>query len=142
MDIIAACEAVKFARKWTVDDKKGPLLLEFVTYRYGGHSMSDPGTIYRAREEVRRMRSTQDPIRGLQRSIEEWGLGSEQELKVHPIPFILLPLTSPQQLDKDAKAEVDAAVEEAKASPEPLAKNLWTKGTEPPFMHGRVREDT
>ncbi|KAJ7154599.1 mitochondrial pyruvate dehydrogenase E1 component beta subunit [Mycena filopes] len=130
MDIIAAKQAVKFARKWTVDDKKGPLLLEFVTYRYGGHSMSDPGTTYRTREEVQRMRSTQDPIRGLQRYIEEWGLASEQELK---------------QLDKDAKAEVDAAVEEAKASPEPLIKDLWTdiyfKGTAPPSMRGREREE-
>ncbi|KAJ7669408.1 mitochondrial pyruvate dehydrogenase E1 component beta subunit [Mycena polygramma] len=130
MDIIAARQAVQFARKWTVEDKKGPLLLEFVTYRYGGHSMSDPGTTYRTREEVQRMRSTQDPIRGLQRYIEEWGLATEQELK---------------QLDKDAKAEVDAAVEEAKASPEPLEKDLWTdiyyKGTEPPYMRGREREE-
>ncbi|KAJ6600008.1 mitochondrial pyruvate dehydrogenase E1 component beta subunit [Mycena vulgaris] len=130
MDIIAAQQAVKFARKWTAEDKKGPILLEFVTYRYGGHSMSDPGTTYRTREEVQRMRSTQDPIRGLQRYIEEWGLASEQELK---------------QLDKDAKAEVDAAVEEAKASPEPLIKDLWTdiyyKGTEPPYMRGREREE-
>jgi pyruvate dehydrogenase E1 component alpha subunit len=45
-------------------------------------SMSDPGTTYRTREEVQRMRSTQDPIRGLQRYIEEWGLATEQELKV------------------------------------------------------------
>ncbi|KAJ7676471.1 dehydrogenase E1 component-domain-containing protein [Mycena rosella] len=130
MDIIAAREAVRFARRWTVDEKRGPLLLEFVTYRYGGHSMSDPGTTYRTREEVQRMRSTQDPIRGLQRYIEEWGLASEQELK---------------QLDKNAKAEVDAAVEEAKASPEPLLKDLWTdiyyKGTEPPYMRGREREE-
>ena len=44
--------------------------------------MSDPGTTYRTREEVQRMRSTQDPIRGLQRYIEEWGLASEEELKV------------------------------------------------------------
>jgi len=130
MDIIAAKHAVEYARRWTVDEKKGPLLLEFVTYRYGGHSMSDPGTTYRTREEVQRMRSTQDPIRGLQRYIEEWGLASEQELK---------------QLDKDAKAKVDAAVEEAKASPEPLIKDLWTdiyyKGTEPPYMRGREREE-
>jgi hypothetical protein len=51
----------------------------------------------------------------------------------------------PQQLDKDAKAEVDAAVEEAKKSPEPLLKDLWTdiyyKGTEPPYMRGREREE-
>ena len=51
--------------------------------------MSDPGTTYRTREEVQRMRSTQDPIRGLQRYIEEWGLATEQELKVGS-PFLSL----------------------------------------------------
>jgi pyruvate dehydrogenase E1 component alpha subunit len=130
MDIIATLQAVKYARNWAVDQEKGPLLLEFVTYRYGGHSMSDPGTTYRTREEVQRMRSTQDPIRGLQRYIEEWGVASEQDLKA---------------LDKEAKAEVDAAVEVAKASPEPNASDLWTdiyyKGTEPPFMRGRDRDE-
>lgn len=38
MDIIAAKQAVEWARQWTVEEEKGPLLLEFVTYRYGGHS--------------------------------------------------------------------------------------------------------
>jgi len=130
MDIIAVKQAVEWARQWTVEEEKGPLLLEFVTYRYGGHSMSDPGTTYRTREEVQRMRSTQDPIRGLQRYIEEWGLATEQELKKH---------------DKDAKALVDAAVAEAKESPEPMAVDLWTdiyyKNTEPSFMRGREREE-
>lgn len=93
MDIIASREAVKYARKWTVDDKKGPIILEFVTYRYGGHSMSDPGTTYRTREEVQRMRSTQDPIRGLQRNIEDWGVATEQELKVrHSQYFSVAPV--------------------------------------------------
>jgi TPP-dependent pyruvate/acetoin dehydrogenase alpha subunit len=45
------------------------------------HSMSDPGTTYRTREEVQRMRSTQDPIRGLQHYIEEWGVATDAELK-------------------------------------------------------------
>lgn len=129
MDIIAARHAVQYARKW-VTEGNGPLLMEFVTYRYGGHSMSDPGTTYRTREEVQRMRSTQDPIRGLQKYIEEWGLATEQELKL---------------LDKEAKAEVDEAVEEAKASPEPELGALWTdiyyKGTEPAVMRGREREE-
>jgi len=129
MDIIASKHAVQYARNW-VTEGNGPLLLEFVTYRYGGHSMSDPGTTYRTREEVQRMRSTQDPIRGLQRYIEEWGLATEQELK---------------QFDKAAKAEVDQAVEEAKQSPEPSTDDLWTdiyyKGTEPPFMRGRERDE-
>lgn len=42
MDIIASKHAAQYARKWTVDDKNGPLLLEFVTYRYGGHSYAAP----------------------------------------------------------------------------------------------------
>ena len=81
MDIIAVKQAVKFTRDW-VTSGKGPILLEFVTYRYGGHSMSDPGTTYRTRDEIQRMRSTQDAIRGLARYIEEWGLATEQDLKV------------------------------------------------------------
>jgi len=129
MDIIAVRQGVQFAKKW-VTEGNGPLVMELVTYRYGGHSMSDPGTTYRTREEVQRMRSTQDPIRGLQRYIEEWGLATEQDLKM---------------LDKEAKAEVDEAVEEAKKSPEPELKDLWTdiyyKGTEPPYMRGREREE-
>jgi len=129
MDIIASHQAVKYAKQW-VTDGKGPLLLEFVTYRYGGHSMSDPGTTYRTREEIQRMRSTQDPIRGLQSYIEKWGLASEEDLK---------------RIEKEAKATVDNAVEEAKASPEPEPKDLWTdiyyKGTQPSYMRGREREE-
>jgi len=129
MDIIAVHQAVKHARDWALADK-GPLLLEFVTYRYGGHSMSDPGTTYRTREEVQRMRSTQDPIKGLQKYIEDWGLASEEELK---------------EIDKKAKQEVDAAVEEAKQSPEPKLEGLWSDiyypGTEPDFMRGRERDE-
>ncbi|KDQ16337.1 hypothetical protein BOTBODRAFT_31027 [Botryobasidium botryosum FD-172 SS1] len=129
MDIIASHQAVKYARKWAIENN-GPLLLEFVTYRYGGHSMSDPGTTYRTREEIQRMRSTQDPIKGLQTYIEEWGVASEADLKA---------------IDKQVKAEVDAAVEEAKASPEPEAKDLWTDiyypGTGPASMRGREREE-
>ncbi|KAH9066221.1 pyruvate dehydrogenase e1 component alpha subunit [Lactarius vividus] len=129
MDIIASAQAVKYARDWVIAGN-GPLLLEFVTYRYGGHSMSDPGTTYRTREEVQRMRSTQDPIRGLQRYIEEWGVATDAELKA---------------IDKAAKEEIDKAVEQAKASPEPRAEDLWTdiyyKGTEPPIMRGRERDE-
>jgi pyruvate dehydrogenase E1 component alpha subunit len=92
--------------------------------------MDDPETTYRTSEEVQRMRSTRDPIRGLQRYIEDCGLATDQELK---------------QLDKEAKVEVDAAVAEAKRSPEPRAVDLWSdiysKGNEPPFMRGREREE-
>ncbi|VDB94972.1 unnamed protein product [Peniophora sp. CBMAI 1063] len=129
MDVLAVRQAAAYARDWCLAGK-GPLLLEYVTYRYGGHSMSDPGTTYRTRDEVQKMRSTQDPIRGLQRYIEEWGVATEDELK---------------QIDKDAKATVEQAVEEAKASPEPTIEEAWTDiyyaGTEPPAMRGREREE-
>jgi pyruvate dehydrogenase E1 component alpha subunit len=96
------------------------------------------------------MRSTKDPIRGLQHYIEQWGLATEQELKVRFF-FVFIPGETVtrnfhhQALDKEAKQEVDKAVEEAKASPEPRLEDLWTdiyyKGTEPPFMRGREREE-
>jgi pyruvate dehydrogenase E1 component alpha subunit len=76
-----------------------------------------------------------------------WGLATEQELKVfihHGPPHNPISHYG-QALDKVAKAEVDAAVEEVKASPEPAGKELWTdiyyKGTEPPFMRGREQEE-
>ncbi|CDZ98379.1 mitochondrial pyruvate dehydrogenase e1 component beta subunit [Phaffia rhodozyma] len=130
MDILACHQASKFVKQWCADGK-GPILCEFVTYRYGGHSMSDPGTTYRTRDEVQRMRSTQDPINGLKKNIIEWGVADEATLKA---------------IDKDAKAEVDQAVVEAKASPQPdINVEFWTdiyvKGTEPPFQRGREKEE-
>ncbi|KAG6847182.1 hypothetical protein C0991_002260, partial [Blastosporella zonata] len=90
--------------------------------------MSDPGTTYRSHEEVQQMRSTKDPIRGLERYIEGWGLASADELK---------------EIEKEAKATVNEAVEEAKASPEPPDEDLWTdiyrKGDALSFRRGRER---
>lgn len=110
MDILAVREATKWAREWATSGK-GPLLVEFVTYRYGGHSMSDPGTTYRTREEVQQMRSSQDAIAGLKKYILEWGATDEASLKA---------------IDKAAKEEVDAAVEEAKQSPFPDQVEFWS----------------
>lgn len=108
MDVLSVHNACKYAKEWTTAGK-GPLLLEFITYRYGGHSMSDPGTTYRSREEIQHMRSTNDPIAGLRNRLLESGVVEESELK---------------RIDKAAKAEVDAAVEEAKKSPEPDIKKV------------------
>jgi pyruvate dehydrogenase E1 component alpha subunit len=92
--------------------------------------MDDPESMYRTYEEVQRMRSIHDPIRGLQRYIKDGDIATSQELK---------------RLDKEAEAEVDAAVAEAKRSPEPRTVDLWSdiysKGNEPPFMRGREREE-
>lgn len=110
MDVLSVYGGVKFAKEWT-QSGKGPLLLEFVTYRYGGHSMSDPGTTYRTREEIQHMRSANDPITGLKQRLLDWGIISEDELKA---------------IDKSVRQEVDADVEEAKKSPEPEMDSLAT----------------
>ena len=87
----------------------GPFLLEMKTYRYRGHSMSDPGK-YRTREEIQKMRGERDCIEQARHILTELGVG-EDALK---------------QIDTDVKARVNEAAEFAQSSPEPDAKELWT----------------
>ncbi|KAJ3401332.1 alpha subunit of pyruvate dehydrogenase [Chytriomyces hyalinus] len=119
MDALAVREASKIARDWTIAN--GPLVMEYVTYRYGGHSMSDPGTTYRTREEIQNMRSNRDCITQLKNRILESGASTEEELKA---------------IDKEARVEMDQAVEESKASPEPdlsvLNADIYAPGTYDP----------
>ncbi|KAK5200738.1 alpha subunit of pyruvate dehydrogenase [Cryomyces antarcticus] len=131
MDVLAVKAAVEYGKKWTLE-VKGPLVFEYVTYRYGGHSMSDPGTTYRTREEIQRMRSTNDPIAGLKQKLLDWEVTSEEELKA---------------IDKEARSHVDAEVAEAEKMPPPeatpqiLYEDIYVRGSEPPFMRGRVPEE-
>ena len=131
MDVLAVKAAVKYGKEWTGADK-GPLVLEYVTYRYGGHSMSDPGTTYRTREEIQRMRSTNDPISGLKQKILDWGVTSEDELK---------------KIDKEARSHVSEEVAAAEAMAVPEAKpsilfeDIYVPGSEPRFIRGRVPEE-
>lgn len=132
MDVLAVYQASKFAKDWTTSGN-GPLVLEYETYRYGGHSMSDPGTTYRTREEVQNMRSRNDPIAGLKLTLLELGIATEDEIK---------------SFDKEARKYVDEQVKEAQNSPPPEAKmdilfeDVYVKGTEVPILRGRVREDS
>ncbi|MEM7744315.1 MAG: pyruvate dehydrogenase (acetyl-transferring) E1 component subunit alpha [Pseudomonadota bacterium] len=89
---------------------QGPYILEVKTYRYRGHSMSDPAK-YRTREEVSKMRETRDPIDGLRKVILDAGLSDEDAFK---------------QIDKDVKAVVNEAASFAQESPEPAEAELWT----------------
>ncbi|KAJ3182772.1 alpha subunit of pyruvate dehydrogenase [Geranomyces variabilis] len=129
MDVLAVREASKYAREWALAGN-GPLVMEMVTYRYGGHSMSDPGTTYRTREEIQHMRSTNDPITGLKERILERGIANEDELK---------------KMDKEARTDIDKAVAEAKESPEPDLKELFTDiytvGNEPRFLRGTAPDE-
>lgn len=131
MDVLAVKAAVKYGKEWTAADK-GPLVLEYVTYRYGGHSMSDPGTTYRTREEIQRMRSTNDPIAGLKQKILDWQVTTEDELK---------------KLDKEARNHVaeEVAAAEAMAFPEAkssiLFEDIYVKGSEPLSIRGRTTDE-
>jgi len=105
--------AVKAAGDMALDHArsgKGPYILEMMTYRYRGHSMSDPAK-YRAREEVQKMREEHDPIEQVRRRLEEKGWASEESLK---------------DIDKEIRRVVNEAAEFAQADPEPDQSELWT----------------
>jgi pyruvate dehydrogenase E1 component alpha subunit len=76
MDVLAVRGAAQTALDW-VRAGKGPVLLELKTYRYRGHSMSDPAK-YRSRDEVQAVRDKSDPIEAAKRELEALGVGEDQ----------------------------------------------------------------
>jgi pyruvate dehydrogenase E1 component alpha subunit len=107
-DIFAVREAAAKALDY-VRSGNGPYILEVMTYRYRGHSMSDPGN-YRTKEEVEDYKTSKDPINRLKARLFDEGV-TEDDLKV---------------IDKEIKAIIKETEEFAKTSPEPEAKELWT----------------
>ena len=95
--------------KW-VREGNGPTILEMLTYRYRGHSMSDPAK-YRTREEVQKMREEQDPIEQVRRRLLDGKLVSEDDVKA---------------IDAEIRGIVTAAAEFAQNDPEPDESELWT----------------
>ena len=89
---------------------QGPYILEMKTYRYRGHSMSDPAK-YRTREEVQKMRDEKDAIEHVRELLLSGGHASDEDLKA---------------IDRDIKAVVNDSAEYAKDSPEPALSELWT----------------
>jgi pyruvate dehydrogenase E1 component alpha subunit len=109
MDVLAVRGAAQTATEW-VRAGKGPILLELKTYRYRGHSMSDPAK-YRSREEVQAMRDKSDPIEHAKRDILEAGFADEAALKA---------------IDKAVRDIVTAAADFAETTPEPAPGDLYT----------------
>ena len=109
MDVLAvrdaALKAVAHCRAG-----KGPYVLEMLTYRYRGHSMSDPAK-YRTKEEVAEMREKHDPISNLSRVIVEAGHRTEEQLK---------------EIDREVRAIVAESAQFAQESPEPDPSELFT----------------
>ncbi|MBM3481919.1 MAG: pyruvate dehydrogenase (acetyl-transferring) E1 component subunit alpha [Alphaproteobacteria bacterium] len=109
MDVIAvraaAEDAVAHCRSGA-----GPIVLEMMTYRYRGHSMSDPAK-YRSKEEVARVRAERDPIERLRDHLVENKFADDELFK---------------EIDKEIKAIVNEAAEFAQNSPEPDPSELYT----------------
>lgn len=123
MDVLTVREAIRFAKEWCNADN-GPLMVEFATYRYYGHSMSDPGTSYRTRDEIQEVRKTRDPITGFRDRILTAGLVTEEELK---------------GIEKEVRQEVDEATKMALSEgvlpPEALYSDLYAN-TPPQMVRG------
>ncbi len=109
MDVLAVKEAGARAAAHCRAGK-GPYILEMKTYRYRGHSMSDPAK-YRSREEVKKVREEHDPIDHVRDLLLKGRMATEEELKA---------------IDKEVKAIVNEAAEFARESPEPDVSELWT----------------
>jgi len=109
MDVEAVHAAGEKAIAWCRAGN-GPIILEMKTYRYRGHSMSDPAK-YRSRDEVAAVREKRDPIEHVAQKLVAQKLASEDELKT---------------VDKDTRAAVNAAAEYATASPEPDPAELYS----------------
>jgi pyruvate dehydrogenase E1 component alpha subunit len=109
MDVRAVRAAGERAVKWCRDGN-GPIILEMMTYRYRGHSMSDPAK-YRTREEVERIRTERDPIEQVRARLLATNRASEEELK---------------QTDAEVRRIVNEAAEFATHEPEPDPAELWT----------------
>jgi pyruvate dehydrogenase E1 component alpha subunit len=107
-------EAIAHAR-----EGHGPIIVEAITYRYRGHSMSDPAT-YRTRDEVEEWRKGRDPIAHLQELMIEAGLGDEDAFK---------------ETDRNIKKAVAEVAKAAEAQPEPDPSELWTDIINDPIEH-------
>lgn len=81
MEVLAVREAMRYATEWCRSGK-GPIIVELETYRYFGHSMSDPGTSYRTRDEIQTVRRERDPIILFGRFMTSSGLATDDEIKV------------------------------------------------------------
>ena len=109
MDVRAVKAAGDNAVKWCREGN-GPIILEMLTYRYRGHSMSDPAK-YRSKEEVDKVRTEHDPIEQVRSRLLKRGFASEDSLK---------------KIDAEVRAIINEAAEFASSDAEPDPAELWT----------------
>lgn len=109
MNVLAVKEGMRFVKDWC-GSGNGPMYVEMMTYRYHGHSMSDPGTTYRNREEIAMTRSTRDPIEFVKKTLLEAGFAEADEIKA---------------IEKDIRKYVQSEVTKAKSFPAVKREDLF-----------------
>jgi len=109
MNVLDVKSAFKYAREHAL--KNGPIVLELETYRYHGHSMSDPDNTYRKKDEIQAKRDESDPINSFSRTLINAGIVTEADVKA---------------IEKEAREEMRKVLEQALASPYPPDKELYT----------------
>mmetsp|Transcript_8645 Transcript_8645/g.11897 ORF Transcript_8645/g.11897 Transcript_8645/m.11897 type:complete len:387 (+) Transcript_8645:52-1212(+) len=122
MDVLAVKKGFEYIKKYCNEGEGRPIFVECQTYRYHGHSMSDPGISYRTREEVQSVRKGRDCIENMRNLIIDQQWAEPDELKA---------------IEKEIRKEVDAAVKEAKAATELSGDRLTDdiyKDEYPPFI--------
>jgi pyruvate dehydrogenase E1 component alpha subunit len=108
-NVLMVRETMKWAKHWMLEN--GPMFIEYRTYRYHGHSMSDPGVTYRTREEIKHVREFRDPINLVKDMLIENSWGTEVELK---------------SLEKSIRKSIEEDVEKLLKDPEPTFEDLYS----------------
>ncbi|GAX27614.1 pyruvate dehydrogenase E1 component alpha subunit [Fistulifera solaris] len=115
MNVLAVREGMRFVKDHCASGQ-GPMYVEMMTYRYHGHSMSDPGTTYRNREEIAFTRSTRDPLEFVKKCLVDAEFATPDELK-----------EAEKRIRKDVQQQVMEAKESAKPSMDSLFEDIFAK---------------
>ena len=127
MNVLAVKEGMRFVKDFCASGN-GPMYVEMMTYRYHGHSMSDPGTTYRNREEIALTRSTRDPLEFVKKTMIDAGFAEAEEIK-----------ELEKKIRKDVQKEVLKAKESKPPSVESMFEHIYAKDIDgdqeyPPFI--------
>jgi pyruvate dehydrogenase E1 component alpha subunit len=101
---------MKWTKQYCIEN--GPLFMEYETYRYHGHSMSDPGTTYRTRDEIKHVRDFRDPIGLVKHMLIENSWATEKELKA---------------IEKEIRSSIEADVAKIMNDPEPNFEDMYDR---------------
>jgi pyruvate dehydrogenase E1 component alpha subunit len=107
-NVLMVRETMKWTKNWMLEN--GPMFIEYRTYRYHGHSMSDPGVTYRTREEIKHVRDFRDPIGLVREMLIENNWSTDNELK---------------DIEKEIRKSIEADVEKLLTDPEPTFEDLY-----------------